>query len=137
MKITQNIGLVTFAAVVLAAADARTASTPPRQPLAAAAEGTAAFSEPRPTLLVTAPGEVEISIRIRPTEHSRELRIAADSHSYHRSTSIGLRGIDSEPLHNFVWRGFPAGDYEIVGVMLDDRGEEEVVVQAAMRVVVR
>ena len=137
MKIMQSIGLVIFVVAVLAAADARTASTSPRQLLAAAAEGTAAFSEPRPTLLVAAPGEVEISIRIRPTEHSRELRIVADSGSYYRSTSIGLRGADSEPLHNFTWRGFPVGDYEIVGVLLDDRGEEEVVVQAGMRVIVR
>ena len=96
-----------------------------------------ALSEPQPTLLVAAPGEVEIEILIRPTEHSRELRIFADSGSYYRSTSIGLRGIDSEPLHSFIWRGFPVGDYEVVGVLLDDRGQEEVVVHAAMRVVVR
>ena len=80
---------------------------------------------------------MEISIRIQPTEHSRELRIFADSGSFYRSTTIGLRGIDSEPLHSFIWRGFPAGDYDVVGILLDDRGQEELVVQAAMRVMVR
>lgn len=137
MKTMHNIGLVAFAVVILAAAGLQAASTSPRQlPIPAATEPSA-FSGPPPTLLVAAPGEVEISIQIRPTEHSKELRIFADSGSYYRSTSIGLRGIDSEPLHSFVWRGFPVGDYAVVGVLLDDRGQEEVVVQAAMRVIVR
>lgn len=137
MKTMQSIGRVVFAVVIPAAAGLQAASTPPLQPPAPTAPGTSAWSRPQPTLLVAAPGEVEISVRIRPTEHSRELRVFADSGSYCRSTSIGLRGSDSEPLHSFTWRGFPVGDYEVVGVLLDDRGREEVVVQAAMRVVVR
>lgn len=137
MKTMHNVGLVAFAVVILAAAGLQAASTSPRQLLIPTAAEPSAFSGPQPTLLVAAPGEVEISIQIRPTEHSRELRIFADSGSYYRSTSIGLRGIDSEPLHSFVWRGFPVGNYEVVGVLLDDRGQEEVVVQAAMRVIVR
>lgn len=135
MKTMQSSGWVVFAVVILAAVGLQATSTPPLQP--PAAPGTSAWSGPPPTLLVAAPGEVEISVRIRPTEHSRELRVFADSGSYYRSTSIGLRGSDSEPLHSFTWRGFPVGDYEVVGVLLDDRGREEVVVQAAMRVVVR
>ena len=134
MNTVRSIGLVTF--VIVLATAALQAGETAIQPTSAAARPTT-FSEPRPTLLVSAPGEVEISIQIQPTEHSRELRIFADSGSYYRSTSIGLRGIESEPLHSFVWRGFPAGDYEVVGVLLDDRGQEEVVVQAAMRVIVR
>ena len=62
---------------------------------------------------------------------------ADEDHAEHRTCPIGLRGIDSEPLHSFIWRGFPAGDYDVVGILLDDRGQEEVVVQAAMRVIVR
>lgn len=135
MKTMQSIGLVTFAIVFAGAVGVRTASPPRLQPPLPTTAGPAAA--PRPTLLVAAPGEVEISVLIQPTEHSTELRVVADSGSYYRSTSIGLRGVDSEPLHSFVWRGFPVGDYEVVGVLLDDLGQEEVVVQAAMRVVIR
>lgn len=136
MKTMQSIGLVTFVVVILTAAGVHAATTTTQRPTPTAAQPPT-LSEPQPTLLVAAPGVVEISILIQPTEHSRELRIFADSGSYYRSTSIGLRGIDSEPLHSFVWRGFPVGDYEVRGVLLDDRGQEEVVVQAAMRVIVR
>ena len=139
MKTIQRIGLVSFVTVILTAG-LQAAATSTQRPTTGGTGTPAeppAFSEPQPTLLVAAPGEVEISILIQPTENSKELRIFADSGSYYRSTTIGLRGIDSEPLHSFVWRGFPAGDYEVVGILLDDHGQEEVVVQAAMRVVIR
>ncbi len=136
MNNIRSIGVVAFV-VILATAGLHAGTTPTQTPMTPLAVQPPALAEPRPTLLVDAPGEVEISIQIQPTEHSRELRIFADSGSYYRSTSIGLRGIDSEPLHSFVWRGFPVGDYEVVGVLLDDRGQEEVVVQAAMRVIGR
>ena len=136
MNTMRSIGPVAFLVVILAAAgvQAGTSNQAPTTPSAAQAP---ALVTPPPTLLVDAPGEVEISIQIQPTEHSSELRLVADSGSYYRSTSIGLRGIDSEPLHTFIWRGFPVGDYEIVGILLDDHGQEEVVVQAAMRVIGR
>ncbi len=134
MNTLRSIGLVTCV-VVLATAGLQAGATLTQRPPTAARPPV--FAEPRPTLLISAPGEVEISIQIQPTEHSSELRLVADSGSYYRSTSIGLRGIDSQPLHTFIWRGFPVGDYEVVGVLLDDRGQEEVVVQAAMRVIVR
>lgn len=137
MNAIRSIGPVAFLVVMHAAAGVQAGTTsnqPPATPNAAQAR---ALVEPPPTLLVDAPGEVEISIRIQPTEHSAELRLVADSGSYYRSTSIGLRGMDSEPLHTFIWRGFPVGDYEIVGLLLDDHGQEEVVVQAAMRVIGR
>ena len=137
MNTLRSIGPVTFVVVILATAGLHAGATSTQRPSTPMAAQPSVLSEPQPTLLVAAPGEVEIEILIRPTEHSRELRIFADSGSYYRSTSIGLRGIDSEPLHSFIWRGFPVGDYEVVGVLLDDRGQEEVVVQAAMRVVVR
>lgn len=136
MNTLRSIGLVTCV-VVLAGTGLQAGATLIQRPPTATAARPPALAEPRPTLLVSAPGEVEISIQIQPTEHSSELRLVADSGSYYRSTSIGLRGIDSQPLHTFIWRGFPVGDYEVVGVLLDDRGQEEVVVQAAMRVIVR
>ena len=132
MTTIRSTGPVAFlVAVLVAGVQAGTLNQTPTTPGAAQAP---AFIAPPPTLLVAAPGEIEISVQIRPTERSRELRIFADSGSYYRSTSIELRGIDSEPLHTFIWRGFPIGDYEVVGLLLDDHGQEEVVVQAAMRV---
>lgn len=88
-------------------------------------------------LVLDAPGEVEFAIRISPTAHSKELRVSADSGDFYRSTTIGLGGADSDPLHTFVWRGFPAGDYEVVGALLDDTGAEQIVVQASLRVLDR
>ena len=79
-------------------------------------------------------GEVEIDIHIKPTEHSTALRLIVDSHSYCRSATIDLHGAESEPLHSFLWRGFPPGDYSVIGTLLDAKGNEEVVVQAGMRV---
>lgn len=137
MNARRSIGPITIALVILAAAGLHAGETSARRPPTPIAAPSPAFSGSQPTLLVSAPGEVEIQILIQPTERSRELRIFADSGSYYRSTSIGLRGIESEPLHSFIWRGFPVGDYEVVGVLLDESGQEEVVVQAAMRVVVR
>lgn len=138
MNTIRNIGPVAFLVVILAAtAGAQAGTTSNQAPTTPSAAQAPALVEPPPTLLVDAPGEVEISIQIQPTEHSSELRLVADSGSYYRSTSIGLRSIASEPLHTFIWRGFPVGDYEIVGLLLDDHGQEEVVVQAAMRVIGR
>lgn len=137
MNTTRSIGPVAFLVVILAATSVQAGTTPNQEPTTPGAAQASALVEPPPTLLVDAPGEIELSIRIRPTEHSTELRIFADSGSYYRSTSIELRGIDSEPLHTFIWRGFPVGDYEVVGLLLDDHGQEEVVVQAAMRVIGR
>ena len=90
-----------------------------------------------PALLLDSSGDVEISIRITPTEHSKALRLVADSSSHYRSTTINLQGAASEPLHMFVWRGFPPGDYDIVGILLDENGQEEVMVQTDMRVLAR
>jgi len=88
-------------------------------------------------LVVRAPGDVEISIEIRPTHNTQELLVYADSGSYYRSTTIGLNGEHSEPIHSFTWRAFPVGDYEVVGMLVDTDGTNEVVVRGALRVVDR
>lgn len=137
MNNMRSIGPVAFLVVTLAAGGVQAGTTAIQAPTTPSAVQAPAPVVPQPTLLVDAPGEIEFAIQIQPTEQSRELRVFADSGDYYRSTSIELRGIDSEPLHTFIWRGFPVGDYEIVGLLLDDNGREEVVVQAAMRVIGR
>ncbi|MCY4506768.1 MAG: hypothetical protein OXG35_07375, partial [Acidobacteria bacterium] len=86
MTTIRSTGPLAFLVAVLAAGvQAGTLNQTPTTPGAAQAP---AFIAPPPTLLVGAPGEIEISVQIRPTERSRELRIFADSGSYYRSTSI-------------------------------------------------
>ena len=82
MNTMRSIGPVTFVAVILATAGLHAGATSTQRPSTPMAAQPSALSEPQPTLLVAAPGEVEIEILIRPTEHSRELRIFADSGSY-------------------------------------------------------
>ena len=115
------------------------AQAPNQETVAAADESALPKQEgdTSPALLLDSSGEVEISIRITPTEHSKALRLVADSSSHYRSTTIGLQGAESEPLHMFVWRGFPPGDYDVVGILLDEDGQEEVMVRAEMRVLAR
>ena len=89
------------------------------------------------TLVLAERGEVDISIQIIPTARSQELLVYADSGSRYRSATIGLQGEQSQRVHTFRWRGSPEGDYEVVGVVLDDHGDGEVVVRSALKVVKR
>ena len=90
-----------------------------------------------PALVVDAPGDVEFSIQISPTIRTYELRVFAESESYYRSTRIGLDGLDSAPVHRFTWRSFPVGEYQVVGMLVDDDGAEEIIVRSALKVVSR
>ena len=89
------------------------------------------------SLVVEAPGDVEFDIRIIPTPATRELRVYADSGSFFRSSTISLDANDPQEVHVFSWRGFPAGDYVVVGMLLRDDGTHEVVAHAALKVVDR
>ena len=90
-----------------------------------------------PSLVVGAPGDVEFSIRISPTIRTHELRVFAESESHYRSTTIGLNGLDSAPLHHFTWRAFPVGEYQVVGMLVDSDGSEEIIVHSALKVINR
>ena len=115
----------------------------PAQPPTIAPVGTDASAPPPVTavaseaLLIQEPGDVEFSIQITPTERSWALQVSAESGDYYRSTTIPLEGADSHAMHTFVWRGFPAGDYDIVGVLVDESGQAEAIVAAGMRVLGR
>ena len=90
-----------------------------------------------PALVVDAPGDVEFSIQISPTVKTHELRVYAESESYYRSTTIGLDGLDSTPVHHFTWRSFPVGEYQVVGMLVDDDGSEEIIVRSSLKVINR
>lgn len=129
-----GILLCFFVAMVLAAAPLMQAAPPAVQPSSQPVARTIAVGPP---LVVEAPGDVEFSIRISPTDKTRELRVFAESDSYYRSTTIGLKGLDSAPVHHFTWRSFPMGDYQVVGMLVDTDGTEEIIVQGALKVINR
>lgn len=133
MRLTRTaicpVVVMLLAAAPLAATPLPTRATPPEIQDAAPDAGG--------PLVVQAPGDVEISIRITPTLKTEELRVYADSGSHFRSTTIGLNGIESDPLHRFTWRAFPAGEYEVVGMLVDSDGGRQIVVRGALKVLDR
>ena len=100
-----------FVALLLAASPLLQAASPAAQPAGQQVHKTIAVG---PALVVDAPGDVEFSIQISPTVKTHELRVYAESESYYRSTTIGLDGLDSTPVHHFTWRSFPVGEYRVV-----------------------
>ena len=131
---TTSILLCSCAAMVLAAPPLLQATGQAVQPAAARVHKTIAVG---PSLVVEAPGDVEFSIRISPTTRTHELRVFAESETYYRSTTIALHGLDSEPLHHFTWRSFPAGEYDVVGMLVDSDGSEQIIVRSALKVINR
>ena len=88
-------------------------------------------------LILSEPGDVEISIWITPTARSRQLRVQADSGANRRDITIGLSGLDSALQHSFTWWALPAGEYEVVGTMVDSDGAREIVVRSTFKVLDR
>ncbi len=128
-----TLRVLALGALVLALASPATAvgaATATGQPSAAAA----AVSPPA-RLVVQSPGTIEFEILIRPTTQTDALRIVADSGTFYRSTTIGLAGEDSQRVHTFEWRGFPAGEYDVVGELISASGRREVVVRGALLVI--
>lgn len=118
--------------LALAAPAAASVATGAGQPPAAAAP-----VAPPARLVVQSPGTIEFEITIEPTAQTGELRVVADSGAFYRSTTIGLSGEDSRRTHTFEWRGFPAGEYDVVGELISRSGRREVVVRGALLVIDR
>ena len=123
-----------FFALLLAASPLLQAASPAAQPAGQQVHKTIAVG---PALVVDAPGDVEFSIQISPTVKTHELRVFAESESHYRSTTIGLDGLDSVPVHHFTWRSFPVGEYQVVGMLVDDDGSEEIIVRSSLKVINR
>lgn len=119
---------------LLLAAPLLQAAPPAAQPAAGHVDRVIAVGPP---LVVDAPGDIDISIRINPTVRTHELRVFAESESHYRSTTIGLNGLDSEPLHHFRWHSFPVGEYQVTGMLVDNDGTEEIIVRSTLRVINR
>ena len=127
--------LCSMSAILLAAAPPSQAAPPALQQAAPAADDRAAEArEAGGALILSEPGDVEISIWITPTARSRELRVQADSGSTRRDITIHLNGLDSPPQHSFTWWALPAGEYEIVGELVGSDGASEIVVRSELKV---
>ena len=131
---SSGILLCSCVAMLLAAAPLLQSATPAPQSGGQQVYQTIAVG---PRLVVDAPGDVEFSIQISPTAKTHELRVFAESETYYRSTTIGLNGLDSVPVHHFTWRSFPVGEYQVVGMLVGDDGTEEIIVRSALKVINR
>ena len=121
-------------AALLVASPVLESASPAVQPAGPRVHKTIAVGPP---LVVDAPGDVEFSIQISPTAKTHELRVFAESESHYRSTTIGLDGLDSVPVHHFTWRSLPVGEYQVIGMLVDNDGGEEIIVRSALKVINR
>ncbi len=127
--------LCSVSAILLVATPSLQAAPPVNQQAAPAADDRATEAqEASGALILSEPGDVEISIWITPTAKSEELRVQADSGSIQRDITISLNGLDSPQQHSFTWWALPAGEYEVVGKLLDSDGASEVVVRSELKV---
>ncbi len=122
-------------AILLATAPLLPAAPPANQQATLAADDRATEAqEAEGALILSEPGDVEISIWITPTAKSQELHVQADSGAIQRAITIGLNGLDSPQQHSFTWWALPAGEYEVVGKLVDTDGASEIVVRSELKV---
>ena len=68
-----------------------------------------------------APATVRIEVLIETDGDNRALRIVADSGEHLRSSTIQLDGVRAARFYSVVYRGMPAGHYEVQVELLDPR----------------
>ena len=130
-------GLLFCSATAILLATAPLLQAAPRahqQATLAADDRATAVQEAGGALILSEPGDVEISIWITPTAKSRQLHVRAESGSIQRDITIGLSGLDSPQQHSFTWWALPAGEYEVVGKLVDSDGASEIVVRSELKV---
>ncbi len=134
MRLT-GLLLCSLGAILFATTAFLQAAPPANQQATVAADASAPEAqEAGGALILGEPGDVEISIWITPTAGSRELRVQADSGSTRRDITIHLNGLDSPQQHSFTWWALPAGEYEVVGELVDSDGANEIVVRSELKV---
>jgi hypothetical protein len=80
------------------------------------------------------PASLTIHLSIEPDSDNRVVRVIAESVEFYRSSDIPLEG-DRAPRTNVIsYRGLPAGDYEVRGVLVGARGQERAMVSRAVTV---
>lgn len=92
---------------------------------------------PKLTLRVTpavsaAPSNLTVSAYVEKDSENRTLEIAADSGMFYRSSEIQLEGDQAPMLTQVRLKNLPSGNYEIVVVLRNARGEKTVARANAM-----
>jgi hypothetical protein len=80
----------------------------------------------------TSPATVVVTATVPKNAENRVLEVTADSGSFYRSSEVQLEG-ESAPLVTQVsLKNLPSGEYEILVVLRDSRGQESVARSAVM-----
>jgi hypothetical protein len=71
-----------------------------------------------------APSILRVQVRIEPNGENRALYVVADSSEFYRSSEIPLEGDRAPATIHLEFRGVPAGEYAVVGVLKDQFGHD-------------
>jgi hypothetical protein len=81
------------------------------------------------------PADLHLLVRVEPCADNRWLQVIAESRDFYRSSTLPLDGERSARVTTMEYRGMPAGEYEIVGVLRDTRGRERARARTAVHVI--
>jgi hypothetical protein len=89
-------------------------------------------TEPNVAISVTphtafAPATVIITVTIEPDANNRELVVEADSDAYYRRSEMSLEGDNAARTHRLMFRGLPAGEYQISAAVGGSTGQRAAV----------
>lgn len=70
-----------------------------------------------------APAGIVVRTTIEKSIENRALEVVAESPNYFRSSEISLDGDRAPRISEWVFRGLPAGRYEITATLIGERGE--------------
>jgi hypothetical protein len=84
--------------------------------------GLAALSARVSPAVALAPASVRIEVLIASHQDNRMLHIVMDSGTYLRSSSISLEGDRAARVHSVIYRGLPAGYYDVQIELVDHKG---------------
>ena len=69
--------------------------------------------------LAFAPSPVRIEVHVKSHDDNRRLEIVVDSGEFRRSSTIPLAGAKAPRVHTVMYRGLPAGQYEVLVELFD------------------
>ena len=91
--------------------------------LAAPASGTQNFQMSVSPTLATSPAVIRVRVSIEPSDENRSIQIAAESEDYFRSSEAEIDGASASRISQFEYRGLPAGEYTVRGVLIGRDGK--------------
>ncbi len=69
-----------------------------------------------------APADLRVQVRIERDSENRKIVVTADSADYFTSSEVQLDGEESPRVQVVVFRGLPAGSYDLRGVLIGQSG---------------